>query len=267
MAKKVQSPIQSKTVKELLNSIIKKERLKCKNEIQKEFANIITDKELIFATGPAGTGKSYISISKAIDLILQGNNNFEKIIITRPAEESGEELGFLPGNLREKMEPYMLPVLDIFDKLIGKKARIQLEEKELLLIQPLGFIRGKTIDNAILIVDEAQNMTKLQMKTLLTRIGENSKFIISGDLDQIDKFKNYTDSGLYDAIKRLKSIDELGFIEFTVNDIVRNKLITKILNKYSINYSTNINKDEIINKPIPKKSVLNKLKTFLAKFT
>ena len=146
--------------------------------------------------------------------------------------EAEENLGFLPGDLKEKMQPYLAASIDIVDKIIGKSNRIKLEEIEELIIEPLGFIRGKSIDNSVLIMEEAQNMSPAQMKTLLTRIGYNSKYIISGDMDQSDKYDRVEKTGLYDAMNRHRSINEIGFFEFNENDIVRNPLITKILSKY-----------------------------------
>lgn len=230
MAKKAQVV---KSPKEVVGEVIpSRYRLKCKNEIQKSFAKTITEKELIIATGPAGVGKSYVSVARAIELIQNKTSNYNKIIISTPAEEVGENLGYLPGNLRDKMEPYLASTLDVFDKIIGKAKRIELEASEVLQIQPLGFIRGKSIDNTILIMEEAQNMSPQQMKALLTRIGENSKFIISGDLEQSDRYKYENQSGLYDAVNRHSKLDEIGFIEFENKDIVRNPLITKILENY-----------------------------------
>ena len=207
-------------------------RLKCKNHIQKDFAKIITDKEIIIASGPAGVGKSYVSVARAIELLQNKTSPYKHIIISTPAEEVGENLGYLPGNLREKMDPFLASTLDIFDKIIGKKKRLELEESEIIQIQPLGFIRGKSIDNTILLMEEAQNMSTNQMKTLLTRIGENTKFIISGDLDQSDRYRDVKQSGLYDAIERHKNVEEIGFISFESKHIVRNPLITKILDNY-----------------------------------
>ena len=136
--------------------------------------------------------------------------------------------------MREKMDPFIASTLDIFDKILGKHNRRKMEDLEILEIQPLAYIRGKSIDNSILIMEEAQNMSPNQMKTLLTRIGENSKFIISGDLDQSDRYKNITQSGLYDAIKKHINIPEIGIIEFSNDDIVRNPVISKILANYKM---------------------------------
>jgi len=208
--------------------------LKCKNKSQKDLIDLVNEKEIVIAAGPAGVGKSYVTIARALELLKSTNNSYNKIIISKPAVEAEEKHGFLPGDMREKMEPFIASSLDIFDKLIGKTNRLKLEELGYLEIQPLAYIRGKSIDNTILIMEEAQNMSPSQMKTLLTRIGENSKFIISGDLDQSDKYRNITQSGLYDAINRHTNIKEIGLIEFSVNDIVRNPIITKILNNYKI---------------------------------
>lgn len=206
--------------------------LKCKNKTQKEFLNLINKKEFVIASGPAGVGKSYIAVARALELIKDPTTPYNKLIISKPAVEADEHHGFTPGDLREKMEPHISSTLDIIDELIGKPNRLLLEENGTLIIQPLAFIRGKSINRSVLVMEEAQNMTPRQMKTLLTRIGYDSKFIISGDLDQSDKFKNVTESGLYDAIKRHKNIDEIGFIEFNEDEIVRNPIITKILLNY-----------------------------------
>ncbi len=205
---------------------------KCKTKTQKDLVNLINDKEIIIASGPAGVGKSYVTIARALELLKSTTTPFSKILISKPAVEAEEKHGFIPGDIREKMDPFIGSSLDIFDKLIGKNNRIRLEEVGYLEVQPLAFIRGKSIDNTILIMEEAQNMSPSQMKTLLTRIGENSKFIISGDLDQSDRYHNVTKSGLYDAIQKHKNVPELGFIEFSEDEIVRNPLITKILGNY-----------------------------------
>jgi phosphate starvation-inducible protein PhoH and related proteins len=207
-------------------------RLKCKNEAQKEFVRIINEHEIVIAAGPSGTGKSYLSIGRAIELLQNVSNPYNKIIICKPAVEAEEKIGFIPGTEREKLEPHIASSLDIIDKMIGQFSRMRLEEKGILVIQPLGYIRGKTLDNAIIIIEEAQNLSPNQCKTILTRIGSNSKLIISGDIDQSDKYKNLKETGLYDIITRHKNIPEIGFFEFSRQDIVRNPIITKILNNY-----------------------------------
>jgi len=215
------------------NKIIgSKVRLKCKNAKQKDYANLIKEKEVVICSGPAGTGKSYVSIAVAIELLQNTSNSYNKILIVKPAVEAEENLGFLPGYIKEKMAPYLASSIDIVDKILGKATRIALEASEDLMAEPLGFIRGKTIDNAILIMEEAQNMSPSQMKTLLTRIGYNAKYVISGDMDQSDKYSNVKQSGLYDAMLKHKNVEEVGMFEFDENDIVRNPLISKLLRNY-----------------------------------
>jgi phosphate starvation-inducible PhoH-like protein len=219
-------------VREVNKIIPTKVKLKCKNEKQKHFANLMREKEIVFCSGPAGVGKSYVAIAVALQLLQDNSNSYNKIIIVKPAVEAEENLGFLPGNLKEKMAPYLASSIDIVDKIIGKENRIKLEESEELIVEPLGFIRGKTIDNSVLLLEEAQNTSARQMKTILTRIGYGSKYVVSGDMDQSDKYRDVTKSGLYDAMNRHNNIPELGFFEFNENDIVRNPLITKIVNNY-----------------------------------
>lgn len=219
--------------RDIVNEILPiKYRLKCKNHKQKEFSNLITDKEIVIATGPAGVGKSYIAIARAFELIQNTSNQYKHIILINPAVEAEEKYGFMPGTLREKLDPFVGSSIDIIDKIIGIDKRIKLEEEGIIIVGALGFLRGKTIDNAILVMEEAQNMSPNQMKTLLTRIGTNSKFIISGDLDQSDRYSDYKQTGLYDAVNRHKNIDQFGFMVFDESDIVRNPLITLILNNY-----------------------------------
>tara|TARA_R110000796_G_scaffold58413_4_gene134866 strand:+ start:20535 stop:21257 length:723 start_codon:yes stop_codon:yes gene_type:complete len=216
-----------------VNKILpKKITLKCKNVKQKQYVNLIKEREIIICAGPAGVGKSYIAIAAAIQLLQDTTTSYKKILIITPAVEAEENLGFLPGNLKEKLAPYLASSFDIVDKLISKENRLKLEESEELIGEALGFIRGKSIDNSILIVEEAQNMSASQMKTLLTRIGYGSKFIISGDMDQSDRYDSIEKTGLYDAMNRHRNIEELGFFEFDENDIVRNPLITKMVNNY-----------------------------------
>ena len=229
---------------------------KCKNKTQKDLINLINEKEMIIAAGPAGVGKSFVVVARALELLKSTNTPYSKIIISKPAVESDEHHGFLPGDLREKMDPIISSTLDIFDKLIGEKNRIRLEENKYLDIQPLAYIRGKSIDNTILIMEEAQNMSPMQMKTLLTRIGENSKFIISGDLDQSDRYHNITKSGLYDALQKHKNMSEIGFIEFNESEIVRNPLISKILANYKVD------ENQLKKTILPKTKIVEKTSLF-----
>jgi phosphate starvation-inducible PhoH-like protein len=168
----------------------------------------------------------------AVDLLQDPSNSYEKIMIVRPAVEAEEKLGSLPGDLSEKLDPYISPSYYLLNKLIGKENREKLIQYDLIEVQALAYIRGWNIDNTILIFEEGQNSTPRQMKLLLTRIGFNSKFFISGDLEQTDRYKDKTQSGLWDAISKFKDMDDIGVFEFGQQDIVRNPLITKILKKY-----------------------------------
>ena len=221
--------------KELINSIVtKKPKNKFLSESQKHYYNELTTNEITICSGPAGVGKSYVAMKAAVDLLLDENNSYEKIIIVRPAVEAEEKLGSLPGNVEEKLDPYIFPTYYLLNKIIGKEAREQLKNFDIIEVFALAYMRGMNIDNSILIFEEAQNSTPNQMKLLLTRIGFNSKFFISGDLEQTDRYKDKTHSGLYDALKRFKNMknDSVGTFEFGDGDIVRNPLITKLLKKY-----------------------------------
>ena len=168
----------------------------------------------------------------ALDILADPSTPYEKIIIVRPAVEAEEKLGSLPGNVEEKLDPYIFPSYYLMNKIIGKEAREKLKEIDVIEVFALAYMRGMNIDNSILIFEEAQNSTPNQMKLLLTRIGFNSKFFISGDLEQTDRYKDKTQSGLYDAIKKFKEINDIGVFEFDSKDVVRNPLIGKILKKY-----------------------------------
>lgn len=169
----------------------------------------------------------------AIDLIADPTTSYEKIIIVRPAVEAEEKLGSLPGNVEEKLDPYIFPSYYLLNKIIGKEAREKLKEVEVIEVFALAYMRGMNIDNSILIFEEGQNASPSQMKLLLTRIGFNSKFFISGDVEQSDKYKNKTQSGLWDSIEKFRDSGDISIFEFKdKNDIVRNPLISKILQKY-----------------------------------
>lgn len=218
--------------KELLSTIIKKTKEKFLTENQKKYYDILNNCQITICSGPAGVGKSYIAMKAAVDLLSDPNSPYEKLLIVRPAVEAEEKLGSLPGALEEKLDPYISPSYYLLNKLIGKEKREKLIELDFIEVQALAFIRGWNIDNTILIFEEAQNSTPNQMKLLLTRIGFNSKFFISGDLEQTDRYKDKRMSGLWDAIHRFGEMDDIGIFEFDENDIVRNPLITKILKKY-----------------------------------
>jgi phosphate starvation-inducible PhoH-like protein len=219
--------------KELINSLItKKIRNKFLTESQKTYYDLLTNNQIVLCSGPAGVGKSYISMKAAVDLLMDPENSYEKLVIVRPAVEAEEKLGSLPGNVEEKLDPYIFPSYYLLNKIIGKEAREKLKESEIIEVFALAYMRGMNIDNTILIFEEAQNATPNQMKLLLTRIGYNSKFFISGDLEQTDRYKDKKQSGLWDALQRFKSVDDVGVFEFGDNDVVRNPLIRKLLKRY-----------------------------------
>jgi phosphate starvation-inducible PhoH-like protein len=218
--------------KDFINSVIKKkQKSKFLSDNQKEYYDILISSEITICSGPAGVGKSYISMKAAVDLLMDPNNSYEKIIIVRPAVEAEEKLGSLPGNLEEKLDPYIFPSYYLLNKIIGKEAREKLKEAEIIEVFALAYMRGMNIDNSILIFEEAQNSTPNQMKLLLTRIGFNSKFFISGDLEQTDRYKDKKQSGLYDALQRFKNVQNIGVYDFKNAKNVRNPLIGKILEK------------------------------------
>jgi phosphate starvation-inducible PhoH-like protein len=222
--------------KDFINSVIKKkQKNKFLSDHQEEYYNILKNNQITVASGPAGVGKSYIAMKAAVDLLMDPNNSYEKIIIVRPAVEAEEKLGSLPGNLEEKLDPYIFPSYYLLNKIIGKDAREKLKEAEVIEVFALAFMRGMNIDNSILVFEEAQNSTPNQMKLLLTRIGFNSKFFISGDLEQTDRYKDKKQSGLYDAIQRFKDVRDIGVYDFRDAKNVRNPLISKILSKYDEN--------------------------------
>jgi len=222
-----------KTKKEQINTIInKKTKNKFLSESQKEYYDKLINNEITICSGPAGVGKSYVAMKSAVDLLVDSETPYEKIIIVRPAVEAEEKLGSLPGNVEEKLDPYIFPSYYLLNKIVGKEIREKLKEIEAIEVFALAYMRGMNIDNSILIFEEAQNSTPGQMKLLLTRIGFNSKFFISGDLEQFDRHKDKTQTGLWDAISKFKDMDRVGIHEFGDRDVVRNPLITKILKRY-----------------------------------
>jgi phosphate starvation-inducible PhoH-like protein len=219
--------------KDFINSVIKrKQKNKFLSPNQEDYYNILKNNQITVASGPAGVGKSFIAMKAAVDLLMDTNNSYEKIIIVRPAVEAEEKLGSLPGNLEEKLDPYIFPSYYLLNKIIGKEAREELKKAEIIEVFALAYMRGMNIDNSILIFEEAQNSTPNQMKLLLTRIGYNSKFFISGDLEQTDRYKDKKQSGLYDAIQKFKNVSDIGVYDFRDAKNVRNPLITKILFEY-----------------------------------
>lgn len=196
---------------------------------QKAYVDLIRKKMIVFGIGPAGTGKTYLAMAMAIQAFK--NNEVNKIILTRPAIEAGEKLGFLPGDLQSKVDPYLRPLYDALYQIMGPESFIKNTEKGLIEVAPLAYMRGRTLDNAYIILDEAQNTTPAQMKMFLTRIGFGSKVIITGDLSQKD-LPHGTQSGLEQAVKVLGKVEDIGFAHLTNQDVVRHPLVQKIVKAY-----------------------------------
>jgi phosphate starvation-inducible PhoH-like protein len=198
--------------------------------MQAAYLRAIDAHELVFGLGPAGTGKTYLAVAKAVERLVNGE--VDRIILSRPAVEAGEQLGFLPGNMREKVDPYLRPLYDaLYDMLPAQQVVKRLESGE-IEVAPLAFMRGRTLANAFVILDEAQNTTAVQMKMFLTRLGEDAQMVITGDLSQVDLPKG-TRSGLRHALEVLERVDGLAFIHFTEVDVVRHPLVTAIVRAYN----------------------------------
>lgn len=196
---------------------------------QQQLVDAFEKKDMIFAVGPAGTGKTYLSIALAVKALKE--KSAKKIILSRPAVEAGEKLGFLPGDMKEKIDPYLQPLYDSLEDMIPANRLQDLLDKNIIQIAPLAFMRGRTLNDAVVILDEAQNTTTAQIRMFLTRMGWNSKMIITGDMTQIDLPHNQK-SGLKEALEILSGIDDIAVINLTQKDIVRHKLVTSIVNAY-----------------------------------
>ncbi len=197
---------------------------------QADYLRAIDESELVFAEGPAGTGKTYLAVAKAVERLVRGD--VERIILSRPAVEAGEQLGFLPGDMREKVDPYLRPLYDaLHDMMPGQQVQKRLESGE-IEVAPLAFMRGRTLANAFVILDEAQNTTAVQMKMFLTRLGENSRMVITGDLSQVDLPRG-TRSGLRDAREALSQVEGIRFLRFQDTDVVRHALVGRIVKAYN----------------------------------
>lgn len=204
--------------------------IKAKTTNLKKLVKESEKKDMVFAIGPAGTGKTYTSVALAVKALKE--KNVKRIILTRPAVEAGESLGFLPGDLKEKLDPYLQPLYDALRDMIPHERLENFTEKRVIEVAPLAFMRGRTLDDAFVILDEAQNTTHSQMKMFLTRMGMNAKFIITGDPSQIDLPKNQQ-SGLQEAMKILQNVEEIGFIHLNESDVVRHPIVKKIILAYN----------------------------------
>ena len=208
---------------------VKGKVIKVKSPNQSALVKLINDNDMVFAIGPAGTGKTYTGVAMAVKALKEKKVN--RIILTRPAVEAGENLGFLPGDLKEKLDPYMQPLYDALSNMIPTDKLKSYIEKEVIQIAPLAFMRGRTLDNAFVILDEAQNTSHSQMKMFLTRMGTNAKFLITGDPGQIDLPKR-TISGLKEALSILKNIPGIGMVFLDESDVIRHKIVKSVINAY-----------------------------------
>ena len=203
--------------------------IKSRSENQQKLIDAFEKDDMIFAVGPAGTGKTYLSIALAVKAMKE--KQAKKIILSRPAVEAGEKLGFLPGDMKDKIDPYLQPLYDALEDMIPAAKLQDMMDKHIIQIAPLAFMRGRTLSDAVVILDEAQNTTSAQIKMFLTRMGWNTKMIITGDMTQVDLPRD-TQSGLREAMRILKGVEGISFVEMTKKDIVRHKLVTRIVNAF-----------------------------------
>ena len=209
--------------------VTRKKRVNARTPLQADYIAEMKSKQLVFGIGPAGTGKTYLAVARAVEAMESGK--VERIILCRPAVEAGERIGFLPGEMREKMDPYMRPLYDaLHDTMGGEKLQKRMISEE-IEIAPLAFMRGRTLSNAFVILDEAQNTTTMQMLMFLTRLGENSFMVITGDPSQTD-LPDGSKSGLLEAVRTLENVPEIGFVRFSYKDVVRSRLVNKIIQAY-----------------------------------
>lgn len=204
-------------------------QVKCKTLGQKKYVDAIKKNTLSFGIGPAGTGKTYLAVAMAV--VALKNKDVERIILTRPAVEAGEKLGFLPGDLQQKVDPYLRPLHDAINEMMGLEAYQRLLERGAVEVAPLAYMRGRTLNDAFIILDEAQNTTSEQMKMFLTRMGQGSKMVVTGDVTQID-LPGRSQSGLVEALEVLKGVDDIGIVTLTHKDVVRHELVQAIVRAY-----------------------------------
>ncbi|GAB2026707.1 PhoH family protein [Lactovum odontotermitis] len=205
--------------------------IRVKNLGQKTYVDSVKTHDIVFGIGPAGTGKTFLAVVMAVQAMRNGA--VKRIILTRPAVEAGENLGFLPGDLQEKVDPYLRPIYDALYQILGKTGTERLMERGIIEIAPLAYMRGRTLDDAFVILDEAQNTTVMQMKMFLTRLGFGSKMIVNGDISQIDLPRN-AKSGLIDAREKLTHLTDIDFVYFTARDVVRHPVVAEIIRAYEV---------------------------------
>lgn len=203
--------------------------IRAKSFGQKKYVDAIKKNSIVFGVGPAGTGKTYLAVALAVSAMK--NHEIDRIILTRPAVEAGEKLGFLPGDLSEKVDPYLRPLFDALQEMMGEDNYLRHIESGKIEIAPLAYMRGRTLSNSFIILDEAQNTTKEQMKMFLTRMGENSRIVVTGDVTQIDLPHN-VESGMKNALEVLKDVEGIKIVKLTAKDVVRHELVTRIINAY-----------------------------------
>ncbi len=208
---------------------LKRKSIVPKNINQKNYLKAVLENDVVFGVGPAGTGKTYLAVAAALKLLR--DKRVERVVLTRPAVEAGEALGFLPGDLQEKLLPYLRPLYDAMNDMLGAEETLALVERQIVEIAPLAYMRGRTLSNAFVILDEAQNTSHEQMMMFLTRLGENSKMAITGDITQIDLPRNKK-SGLVDALETLDGVDGVKIFRFDAGDVIRHPLVTKIVAAY-----------------------------------
>ena len=209
-------------------------QVKCKTLGQKRYVDAIKQHTCTFGIGPAGTGKTYLAVAMAV--VALKNKDAERIILTRPAVEAGEKLGFLPGDLQQKVDPYLRPLYDAINEMMGAEAYLRLVERNAVEVAPLAYMRGRTLNDAFIILDEAQNTTSEQMKMFLTRMGMNSKMVITGDITQID-LPTGKKSGLVEAVEVLRGVDDIAIVNLTHKDVVRHELVQAIVKAYEKHYA------------------------------
>ena len=223
------NPTKNDAVKDVVVYNISGKPIKSRNANQQRLVDLFEEKDMVFAVGPAGTGKTYLSIALAVKYLKE--KRARKIILSRPAVEAGEKLGFLPGDMKDKIDPYLQPLYDALEDMMPTVKLQDMMEKHIIQIAPLAFMRGRTLSDAVVILDEAQNTTPAQLRMCLTRMGWNTKMIVTGDTSQIDLPKTQR-SGLIEALSILNKVEGIGIVHLTQKDIVRHRLVTRIVNAY-----------------------------------